>query len=178
MAVDLRDGDAEAIPFPDASFDAAVSVFGSMFAPNQPRAAAELARVTRPGGTIALASWAPDGFVGAMFRTVAAHVPPPHGLASPMSWGTGEHLDELFGVDVEWTHRPRTFTFRFPTAEAFVAFFRRWYGPTVHAFATLDQAERNALEHDLVEHARKHDRLGGDAVALPATYLPAVAGRA
>src|SRR5689334_17707882 len=83
LEVELLEGDAEALPFPDASFDAVTSVFGAMFAPNHARAAAELIRVCRPGGTIALASWTPDGFVGELFRTVAAHVPPPRGLVSP-----------------------------------------------------------------------------------------------
>ena len=92
VAIEFRDGDAEEIPFPDSSFDATLSVFGSMFAPDQPRAAGELARVTRPGGTIALASWTPDGFIGEMFKTVGAHVPPPPGLASPLLWGTEDHL--------------------------------------------------------------------------------------
>src|SRR5438477_5914363 len=104
-----------------------------MFAPDQPLAAAELVRVTRPRGTIALASWTPDGFVGAMFETVAAHVPPPQGLASPMRWGSEEHLGSLFGADVEWSHRPRTFTFRFSSADAFVESFGAYYGPTVKA---------------------------------------------
>ena len=105
VAIEFRDGDAEEIPYPDGSFDATLSVFGSMFAPDQPRAAGELARVTRPGGTIALASWTPDGFIGEMFKTVGSHVPPPPGLASPLLWGTEAHLAQLFGPDVEWTAR-------------------------------------------------------------------------
>ena len=80
LAVELLEGDAEALPFPDHSFDAVMSVFGSMFAPDHARAAAELLRVSRHGGTIALASWTPDGFIGRLFRTVAAHVPPPAGV--------------------------------------------------------------------------------------------------
>ena len=88
LDVELVDGDAEALPFADASFDAVTSVFGSMFAPDHRRAADELLRVTRPGGTIALASWAPDGFIGQLFPTVAALVPPPAGLQSSMLWGT------------------------------------------------------------------------------------------
>ena len=97
LAVELLEGDAEALPFPDASFDAVTSVFGSMFAPDHARTAAELLRVCRPGGTIALASWTPDGFIGELFRTVAAHVPPPAGVQSPLLWGTEAHLRELFG---------------------------------------------------------------------------------
>src|SRR5262245_20877956 len=77
LDVHLIEGDAEALPFPDDSFDAVTSVFGSMFAPNHAQAASELLRVSRPGGTIALASWTPDGFVGELFRTMSAHVPPP-----------------------------------------------------------------------------------------------------
>src|SRR3954470_23386993 len=97
LPVELLEGDAEALPFPDASFDAVTSVFGSMFAPDHGRAAAELLRVCRPGGTIALASWTPDGFIGDLFRTVAAHVPPPAGVGSPMLWGNESHLRGLFG---------------------------------------------------------------------------------
>ena len=81
LAIDLVEGDAQALPFPDASFDAVISVVGVMFAPDQRRAAAELLRVVRPGGTIALASWTPGGFIGGLLRTVGAHVPPPAGLA-------------------------------------------------------------------------------------------------
>ena len=176
LAVELVEGDAEALPFPDASFDAVTSVFGSMFAPDHARAAAEVLRVTRRGGTIALANWTPDGFIGDLFRTVAAHVPPPAGVPSPMLWGTEAHLRELFGDGIESLDvRERTFTWRFRSAEDFVDFFRRWYGPTVKAFAALEGDVRTALEHDLVELARRHDRLEADATAIPATYIEAIA---
>jgi ubiquinone/menaquinone biosynthesis C-methylase UbiE len=176
LDVSLLEGDAEALPFPDASFDAVTSVFGAMFAPDHARAAAELLRVIRPGGTIALASWTPDGFIGDLFRTVAAHVPPPAGVPSPMLWGTEAYLRELFGdgiASLEVTER--TFTWRLTTAEEFVAFFRRWYGPTLKAFAALEGGARDALEHDLVALARRYDRLGDGATAIPATYTEAVA---
>ena len=174
IAVDLRDGDAEEIPFPDESFDAALSVFGSMFAPDHRRAAAELVRVTRPGGTIALASWTPDGFLGEMFRTVAAHVPPPSGLASPMLWGTEEHLAELFGPDVAWAHRRRTFTFRFTSAEAFVECFAAYYGPTVKALEAAGPA-RDALARDLRDLVLSWNRLEQPGpIAVPGTYLESV----
>jgi SAM-dependent methyltransferase len=176
LPVELLEGDAEALPFEDASFDAVTSVFGSMFAPDHAKAAAELLRVCRPGGTVALASWTPDGFIGELFRTTAAHVPPPAGLQSPLLWGTEQHLRELFGdgiVSLEVT--TRAFSFRFPTAEDFVSFFRIQYGPTLKAFAALEGDARDALERDLVALARRFDRLGGDAVAIPATYTEAVA---
>jgi SAM-dependent methyltransferase len=178
LSVELIEGDAEALPFADASFDAVTSVFGSMFAPDHERVAAELLRVTRPGGTIALASWTPDGFLGDFFRTMAAHVPPPAGVRSPMLWGTESHLRDLFGDGIASLEAvERTFTFRFRSAEEFVAFFRTWYGPTLKAFASLDDEAREALEQDLVALAGRHDRLGTDAIAIPAIYLETVAIR-
>jgi ubiquinone/menaquinone biosynthesis C-methylase UbiE len=178
LEVELIEGDAEALPFEDASFDAVTSVFGSMFAPDHAQAAAELLRVCRPGGTIALVSWMPDGFIGDLFRTTAAHVPPAPGLQSPMLWATEAHLRELFGDGIAWLEvEERTFTWRFTSAEEFVDFFRRWYGPTLKAFAALEGDARDALERDLVELARRHDRLdaGAGAIAIPATYTEAVA---
>jgi SAM-dependent methyltransferase len=168
-------GDAEDLPFDDGAFDATVSVMGAMFAPDHRRAADEILRVTRPGGTVALASWRPDGFIGAMFGTVAAYVRPPAGLDSPMLWGTKHHLEELFGDEVTWRHRERTFTFRFESAEAFVDLFATSYGPTVKA---LDAAGplREPLRRDLGELALMWNRIGGDEapIAIPATYLESV----
>jgi SAM-dependent methyltransferase len=178
LDVELLEGDAEALPFPDAPFDAVTSVFGTMFAPNHEQAASELLRVTRPGGTIALASWTPTGFIGELFQTVGAHVPPPAGVPAPMLWGTKEHLGRLFGNEIRSLGvAERTFTFRFRSAAEFVAFFRRFYGPTLKAFAALDEDGAEALERDLVELAIRFDRLGGDAIAIPATYTEAVAVR-
>ena len=178
LPVELLEGDAESLPFPDASFDAVTSVFGSMFAPDHARAAAELLRVCRPGGTIALASWTPDGFIGELFRTVGSHVPPPAGVQSPMLWGTEAHVRELFGDGIASLDvAERTFTFRFLSAEEFVTFFRLWYGPTLKAFAALNDVAADALESDLVELARRFDRLGTDAIAIPATYTKTVAVR-
>jgi ubiquinone/menaquinone biosynthesis C-methylase UbiE len=176
LDVSLRLGDAELLPFPEASFDAVTSVFGCMFAPDHARTAAELLRVCRSNGRIALASWTPDGFIGELFRTVGAHVPPPPGLPSPMLWGTESHLRELFGERIAWLEVvERTFTFRFRSAEELVTFFRTWYGPTLKAFEALEGEARDALQSDLVALARKFDRLGGDAIAIPATYSEAVA---
>jgi SAM-dependent methyltransferase len=177
VQIDFRDGDAEEIPFPGESFDAALSVFGSMFAPDQPRAAGELVRVTRPGGTIGLASWTPSGFIGQMFKTVGSHVPPPPGLASPLLWGTEERLAELFGPDVDWTHTRQTFTFRFTSAEAFVETFGEYYGPTVKALEAAG-ANREALANDLLDLALEWNRLPQPGpIAVPAEYLESVGTR-
>jgi SAM-dependent methyltransferase len=178
LQVELVEGDAEDLPFPDASFDAVTSVFGAMFAPDHARAASELLRVCRVGGTIALASWTPDGFIGELFRTVARHVPPPRGVPAPMLWGTEEYVRGLFGDGIDAIEtRKRTFTFRFPSAEHFVTFFRLWYGPTLKAFAALEDDARDALETDLVDLVHRFDRLGGDPIAVPATYTETLATR-
>ncbi|MBI5104094.1 MAG: class I SAM-dependent methyltransferase [Solirubrobacterales bacterium] len=180
LDIDLLEADAEALPFADASFDAVLSVVGVMFAPDQAKAAAELVRVCRPGGTIALASWTPDSFIGRLLRTVGAHVPPPAGVASPIRWGDEEVVRELFGDEVASLHaRERTYTFRFASAASFVDFFLTHYGPTHKAFEALDADGRAALRADLEALAADGDRRkDGGAVAIPASYLEVVATRA
>ena len=176
LSVELLDGDAEALPFADGSFDAVTSVFGTMFAPDHAQAASELVRVCRPGGTIALASWTPEGFIGELLRTVGAHVAPPAGLQPPTLWGSEQHLRGLFGERVvSLALHEQTFTFRFRSPEEFVEVFRLTYGPTVKAFAALQGEAYDALERDLVALARRHDRLGDGATAIPAAYTEAIA---
>ena len=178
LSVEFLEGDAESLPFPEASFDAVTSVFGSMFAPDHALAAAELLRVCKPGGTIALVSWTPSGFIGDLFRTTAAHVPPPAGVQSPMLWGTEQHLRELFGDGIASLEvSERTFTWRFEKPEDFVTFFRTWYGPTLKAFAALEGDAQEALEQDLVALAARSDTNPGEPVAIPATYIEAIAIR-
>jgi SAM-dependent methyltransferase len=178
LSIELLEGDAEAIPFPDGSFDAVLSVFGSMFAPDHSLAALELARVCRPGGRIGLATWTPNGFIGEMLKVVAAHVPPPPGVPSPILWGTESYLRELFGEQVDTlASTERTFTFRFRSAEAFVDYFRTYYGPTVKAFETAGDAGADALSGDLVQLVHRYARTTSGPVSIPATYLETVAVR-
>jgi ubiquinone/menaquinone biosynthesis C-methylase UbiE len=175
LDVEFRLGDAENLPVPDASFDAVLSVFGTMFAPDHQRAASEIVRVTRPGGTVGLASWTPDGFIGDMFHVISKHVPGPPAVAAPMLWGTEQHLTDLFGDAVASMRSvPRTCTWRFTSAGEFTAFFRRWYGPTLKAFDALDDNGRASLEADLTSLARRNDTNGGGSVAIPATYLETI----
>jgi len=175
LDVEFRLGDAEDLPVPDASFDAVLSVFGAMFAPDQQRTAGEIIRVTRPGGTVGLASWTPDGFVGEMFGVIAQHVPGPAGLASPMLWGTEQHLASLFGDTAAGIRSvQRTFTLRSASPEQFVADYRRWYGPTLKAFEALGDDGRAALAADLASLARRWDRNDGGSIAIPATYLESI----
>lgn len=175
----LVEGDAQALPFPDAAFDAVISVVGAMFAPDQARTASELLRVCRPGGTIALANWTPDGFIGQLFRTIGRHVPPPAGLTPPPLWGAEDHVRDLLGDGVTGLRaRRRTYTFRFAAAEGFTSFFREHYGPTLAAFGALRPEGRDPLAADMTALARRFDRLGGDGpVAIPAEYLEIVATR-
>ena len=176
--IEFADGDAEDLPFADASFDSVVSVLGVMFTADQERAASEMLRVTRPGGAIALANWTPSSFVGEMLRTVGRHVPPPAGVRSPLEWGTEPRLSELLGDGVsELFVRPRTFVFRFRSPEEFVDFFRANYGPVHTAFSKLDDAGRGRLGSDLVELAATHDRSTGPSLAIPSEYLEVVATR-
>lgn len=178
LQIEFVEGDAEDLPFDDGAFDAVTSVYGAMFTPDHGRTAAEIARVARPGGTIALASWTPEGFLGAMFRTIAGHVPPPAGVASPMLWGTEDHLGEIFGDDIEWAHERRIFTFRDPSAEAFVEFFATYYGPTHKAFEGLGDSS-SELRSDLEGLARESNRLdrGAGAIAIDGEYLESIGRR-
>lgn len=138
----FRAADAEALAFPDASFDVAHSTFGVMFTPDQERAAAELVRVVRPGGRIGLASWTPESFIGELFKTVGRYLPPPAGLRPPSLWGTEARLRELFpGCPI--TPPTEVFACRCRSVDRWLEVFKTWYGPTNRAFAALD-AERGA----------------------------------
>ena len=176
LDVEFQLGDAEALPFGDGDFDAVLSVFGAMFAPDHQRTAAEIRRVVRPGGTVGLASWTPDGFIGQMFRVITSHVPAPAGVQSPLLWGTQAHIGALFGAEARDVKSvERTCTFRFISAQAFVDFFRRWYGPTRKAFEALDDADAAVLAAELADLAQAHDtHRDGGSVGIAARYLETV----
>jgi ubiquinone/menaquinone biosynthesis C-methylase UbiE len=174
----LLEGDAEAIPFPDAGFDAVLSVYGAMFAPDHRQTAAELTRVCTPGGKIGLATWTPDGFVGEMLKVVAGHVPPVPGVASPLLWGSKQYVSDLLGDEIDaLTCTERIFTFRFRSAEGFVDYFRSFYGPTLKAFEAVGDAGADALYADLVNLVRRHAGTNSGPVSIPATWLETVATR-
>jgi SAM-dependent methyltransferase len=178
LEIEFAEGDAENLAFPDASFDAVLSCLGVMFTPDQERAAAELVRVCRPGGTIGLVNWTPTGFIGQLLRTVGKHVPPPAGVRPPPQWGTEERLGELLGDAVSRLEvQRRTFVFRFRSPDDFATFFRDNYGPVHKAFGALDEPGRERFYDDLTALAREHDREEGPSVALPAEYLEMIATR-
>jgi len=178
LSVDFVEGDAEELPFEDASFDVVLSTLGVMFAPDQQKAAYELLRVVRAGGTIAMASWVPDGYIGDLFKTIGKHVPPPAGLKPPFRWGTEEGLDELLdgGIGSLQTRR-RTFVWRFPSVQHHVDFMREYYGPLNKAFGALDAEGQDALESDLISLAEGYNRSDDGTAVLHADYLEVVAAR-
>jgi len=179
LPVSFVEGDAEALPFADANFDVVLSTFGVMFAPNQERAASELLRVCKPGGTIGLANWTPEGWIGEVFRANGRHVPPPAGVSSPLLWGTERRLHELFGDGIrELQTTRRNFVFRYRSAEHWLAFWREYYGPTVAAFAALDTAGQAALVRDLLNVVAEHNLANDGTMVVPAEYLEVVAIRA
>lgn len=176
--IEFREADAEALPFDDAAFDAVVSTFGCMFAPNPQRVAAELLRVCRSGGTIGLANWTPEGYIGQLFRTIGKHVPPPAGIDSPALWGTRGRLAELFEADASSIRaEPRHFVFRYRSPEHFVAVFKDTYGPTLKAFAALDVPKQQALTEDLLQLIARFNRASDGTMVVPGEYLEVVATR-
>ncbi|MBP5954395.1 class I SAM-dependent methyltransferase [Pseudomonas anatoliensis] len=175
LDVTFQVADAEALPFADGSFAAVLSTFGVMFAPDQDKAAAELARVCRRGGRIGLANWTPEGFVGQMFKTLGRHLPPPAGAQPPSNWGTEvwlhKHFDDQDFV-VQVTRRE--FNFRYRSAAHFIDIFRHWYGPVHKAFAALPPESGQALESDLADLLNRLNRAGEDSLVVPSEYLEVV----
>ena len=175
----FRVADAEALPFPDASFDVVASLIGAMFAPRPDRVAKELTRVCVPGGTIAMANWTAGGFVGKMFGTIAKFIAP-SGMPSPLLWGDEAVVRERFGAQIcglKLTRRHYTFDYPFPPHEV-VNFFRLFYGPVNRAFASLDRAGRKSLHQALEEIWSAHNLGRNGFTLVPAEYLEVIATRA
>jgi len=151
LDVTFIEGDAEQLPFPDASFEAVVSMFGAMFAPRPELVAAEFARVLKPGGLLAMANWDPQSFTGEMFRLGAKHVPPPPGMASPVLWGeenaVRQRLQNGF-KDIQTELVPIDFDLPTDPAGA-VNFFRTYFGPTKVQFSRLDEVGQHAMAADM-----------------------------
>ena len=179
LSVEFLEGDAEQLPFPAATFDAVLSIYGVMFAPHHQLAAAELVRVCRPGGRIALACWTPEGFIGETFRLFSRYLPPIPGLQPPVRWGDEAYQRELFGNSAaSVTSYPRTAIFRYRSAEENVDFFRTYYGPTLRAFDGLPAERQAALNKDMLALVRRYDRNKGTGpVAIAADYLETVITR-
>jgi ubiquinone/menaquinone biosynthesis C-methylase UbiE len=178
-SVDFRVADAQALPFEDASFDAVMSVFGVMFAPDQERAARELLRVCRPGGRIGLASWTPEDFGGDFFRAHARYVAPPAGLKPAVRWGTEAGLAELLGPGARSITTERRTVFQYyHSMEHVVTVFRTYFGPTSRAFQLIDGAGQEGLRRDVEDVFVRYNRATDGTIAIESRYLQAIAIRA
>lgn len=179
LVVDAREGDAEMLPFAEGGFDTVVTMFGAMFAGHPQAAADELLRVTRSGGRIAMANWTPEGFVGRMLKVVVAYVPPPANLPSVLLWGNPKVVQERLGAGtsaIRFERRPMVFDYPFGP-EKTVELFRIWYGPTVRAFAALDEEDQRGLFADLARLWTEHNTAGPNATHVESEYLEVIATR-
>ncbi len=176
--IEFRIGDAQALPFLDASFDTIVSVFGVMFAPDQAGTAAELLRVCRPGGRIGLASWMPDGIAADFFGTHARYNPPPPGLPQATRWGTAVALDELFGEGAgEIRSEVRVVRQYYRSVDHAVELYARWFGPTARTMEMLDAPSRDRLRRDLAAVMSKYNVATDGTLIIESTYLQTVMDR-
>jgi ubiquinone/menaquinone biosynthesis C-methylase UbiE len=176
LPVTFQVADAEALPFADASFDVALSIFGVMFTPDQETAAAELTRVVKKGGRIGLASWTPEGFIGQLFKVLGRHLAPPAGVRPPSLWGTEARLADLF-PDCSIKARRQVFNFRYRSAAHWLEVFKTYYGPTHKAFLALGPEKGAALEADIVALINPLNRGGETSLVVPSEYLEAVITR-
>jgi SAM-dependent methyltransferase len=172
--ITLVEGDAEALPFADASFDVVLSTFGCMFAPRHELVAREVARVLRPAGRVGICSWTPEGAIGDFFRTLGRHVPPPPPFASPpLLWGTEAHVERLFdATGVTFTYDRDVVDFHFDSIPATVATYERQFGPIMMARELLEpQGLWPALRDDLTEMFARNNVASDGTVHIPAEYL-------
>jgi len=179
--IEWREADAEAMPFADAEFDHVISSVGVMFAPHHQISANELVRVCRPGGTIGLISWTPEGYIGQMFATMKPYqAPPPAGAQPPPLWGDPDHVRTLLGDRIsDFSATRETVTVnRFATADAFRDYFKSHYGPTIATYNSIagDPDKVTALDRELVDLARRNDR-GTSSTVLDWEYLLVIAHR-
>ncbi|MEW8398266.1 MAG: class I SAM-dependent methyltransferase [Candidatus Thiodiazotropha sp.] len=175
LAIEYREADAEALPFEEGSFDNVTSTFGVMFSPNQAQAANELQRVCRTGGTIGLANWTPESFIGQLFKTVGRYLPPPAGVESPAAWGTEACLQRHFGsLAKEIRIQRRHFNFRYHSPDHWLDVFSTYYGPTLKAFQALDETEAQSLRDDILQLIGRYNRAGNGAMVVPSEYLEVV----
>ncbi len=180
LDVRFDEGDAEALQYADASFDLVATLYGAMFAPRPELVAAEMLRVCRPGGTVAMANWTREGFIGKMFGTIGRFIAPP-GMPSPVLWGDEATVRERFGEGVSELRLTRVnYRFDYPfSAAGVVEFFREYYGPTASAFAPLSEEQQDALYAELVALWSSHDQSSDpNRTIVDGEYLEVVGVRA
>jgi len=176
----FEEGDAEQLPYPDAHFDVVLSMFGAMFAPRPDRVAAELARVCRPGGVIAMANWTPESFVAKQFAVGNRYLPPPDGIPAPVLWGDEQVARQRLGAcasDIRVARQAADFDYPFSPSEV-VQFFRQYFGPTQVAFSRLPADAQATYATELESLWREHNQATDGRTAVHAEYLEVVARRA
>jgi ubiquinone/menaquinone biosynthesis C-methylase UbiE len=179
LSIEFREADAEALPFPDETFDVVVSTFGVMFTPDQERAACELIRSCKHGGKIGLANWTPPSFIGQLFKTIGKYIPPAPGVRSPALWGTRARIDELFESSASSiVSAERFFTFRYRSPQHWIDVFKTYYGPLNKTFGALGSPAQGAFERDLIALIAQFNRSGDETVVVPSEYLEVVITRA
>lgn len=180
LKVQFDEGDAEALPYPDASFDTVASLIGAMFAPRPDLVATELIRVCRPGGRILMANWTPDSYVAHMFKAIAKHVPPPQGVPSVVLWGDEATVKERFKDGIKELKLTKclypSWSYPFSVSEV-VEFFRQNYGPTQRAFAALESEKQALLRQDLEQVVSTHNLAQDGTTTLEGEYLEVMAIR-
>jgi SAM-dependent methyltransferase len=179
--LDIKFGeyDVENLPFDNGEFDIVMSMFGAMFAPRPGLVSAELVRVCRPGGRIAMGNWTPDGFIGQMFKITGKHVPPPLNMPSPILWGDEKTVKERLGdrvSDLKFERRSLVFTFPFGVRET-IEYWREFYGPTHKAFAALDAEGQAALRRDLEDLWAENNLARDGSTLVKSEYLQVTAVR-
>ncbi|HEX4329106.1 MAG TPA: class I SAM-dependent methyltransferase [Burkholderiales bacterium] len=178
LEIDFRAADAEQLPFADASFDVVLSTFGSMFAIDQEKAAAELLRVCKPGGRVCMANWAPEGFMSDVFQQISAYAPPPPDVRPPMLWGTENALRRLFaGGITDLRVRRRSVGMRYLSPEHWLEQMRAYSGPIALFFSVLPEGQQRSLARDLLDLAHRHNNSGDSSFYAPADYLEVIAQR-
>lgn len=176
----FEEGDAEDLPFPNATFDVVLSMFGAMFAPRPERVVDELLRVCKPAGVIAMANWTPEGFVGKTFALMHKMLPPPPGLPAPVQWGDESTVRQRLSQGVSsLTLTRQKFWFQYPfTPKKTVEFFRQYFGPTQIAFSRLDPAGQATLAAQLEALWTEHNTATDGTTRVETEYLDVRAIRA
>lgn len=178
LPITFLEGDAEDLPFPDASFDVVLSTLGVMFAPNQEQASSELLRVCRSGGKIGLINWTPEGFFGKMGKLMAVYNPPPPGLNPPALWGTEAYVRTLLGAEVtSFQIRKGNFIHLYRSPEHAVEVTCTYFGPAVNALRMLDPQAREQLTHDIQALFEQENQASDGTVVVPSEYLEVIAVR-
>jgi ubiquinone/menaquinone biosynthesis C-methylase UbiE len=171
VEIEWVEADAQAMPFEDASFDRVISTFGHMFAPDHERTAAEMRRVCRPDAVIGVCCWTPEGAIGRMFGMVAQLVPPPPGGASPLLWGTEEHVRELLGSDA--TFERREVEWCDPTVESYADFMLQSFGPLLNASEVLGE-RGDELRAGYIAYLEEENLESDGTLRFRGEYLSAV----